>query len=47
VIVLHRGRLLAHGPVARLTAETQAPDIRSAFTTLVRQLPADDASEAA
>jgi ABC-2 type transport system ATP-binding protein len=35
VIVLHQGRILAHGPVARILAMTAAPDIRAAFTALV------------
>jgi ABC-2 type transport system ATP-binding protein len=35
VIVLHQGRILAHGPVARILASTAAPDIRAAFTALV------------
>ena len=35
VIVLHQGRILAHGPVARILAMKGAPDIRAAFTALV------------
>jgi ABC-2 type transport system ATP-binding protein len=34
VIVLHRGRILAHGPVSRIIAEQGAADIRTAFTAL-------------
>jgi ABC-2 type transport system ATP-binding protein len=36
VIVLHQGRLLAHGPVTCIVAEAKAPDIRTAFTALTR-----------
>jgi len=46
VIVLHQGRILAHGPVARLLADTEAPDVRTAFTTLV-ETGAAEPSEAA
>jgi ABC-2 type transport system ATP-binding protein len=37
VIVLHQGRLLAHGPVARVTADARATDIRTAFTDLINR----------
>src|SRR5262245_13538630 len=47
VIVLHQGRVLAHGPVARLLADTKTPDIRAAFTTLVETVPAEQPSQAA
>jgi ABC-2 type transport system ATP-binding protein len=40
VIVLHQGRLLAHGPVARVTADARAADIRAAFTGLISSAPA-------
>jgi ABC-2 type transport system ATP-binding protein len=40
VIVLHQGRLLAHGPVARITAEAGAADIRAAFNDLINNAPA-------
>src|SRR5262249_50044212 len=43
VIVLHQGRVLAHGPVSRIVADAGTSDIRAAFTTMVR----DPASEAA
>jgi ABC-2 type transport system ATP-binding protein len=41
VIVLHHGRLLAHGPVTRVTADADAPDIRAAFTGLINKAPAE------
>ena len=34
VIVLHEGRVLAHGPVPRVVNDTGAADIRAAFTKL-------------
>jgi ABC-2 type transport system ATP-binding protein len=34
VVILHEGRMLAHGPVARVVREAGAPDIRAAFTRL-------------
>jgi ABC-2 type transport system ATP-binding protein len=40
VIVLHQGRLLAHGPVARVTVEAGATDIRAAFNELINKAPA-------
>jgi ABC-2 type transport system ATP-binding protein len=46
VIVLHQGRLLAHGAVPTVVADQNAPDIRAAFTTLI-QNTADERSEAA
>jgi ABC-2 type transport system ATP-binding protein len=46
VIVLHQGRLLAHGAVPRVVADQNAPDIRGAFTALIKT-SADEASEAA
>jgi ABC-2 type transport system ATP-binding protein len=46
VIVLHQGRLLAHGAVPRVVADHGAPDIRGAFTALI-QASADEPSEAA
>src|SRR5262245_55135942 len=36
VIVLHQGKLLAHGPVAQVVATARSPDIRAAFTTLIK-----------
>src|SRR5262249_46844956 len=47
VIVLHQGRLLAHGAAPRLVADTQASDIRGAFTALIGSAPVDQSSEAA
>jgi ABC-2 type transport system ATP-binding protein len=46
VIVLHQGRLLAHGPVARVVAEQKAADIRAAFTALTRSVAGADAEAA-
>jgi ABC-2 type transport system ATP-binding protein len=34
VIVLHEGRMLAHGPVSRVMEQAGATDIRAAFTRL-------------
>jgi ABC-2 type transport system ATP-binding protein len=34
VVILHEGRVLAHGPVPRVVREAGAPDIRAAFTRL-------------
>ncbi len=45
VVVLHHGRMLAHGTVSQIVAEAGAADIRTAFTALTRS-PAE-ASEAA
>jgi ABC-2 type transport system ATP-binding protein len=36
VVILHEGRVLAHGPVERVVREAGAPDIRAAFTQLTR-----------
>jgi ABC-2 type transport system ATP-binding protein len=36
VVILHEGRVLAHGPVARILREADAPDIRAAFTQMTR-----------
>jgi ABC-2 type transport system ATP-binding protein len=47
VVVLHQGRLLAHGAVPRVVADQDAPDIRGAFTALIRTASADQPSEAA
>jgi ABC-2 type transport system ATP-binding protein len=41
VIVLHQGRLLAHGAVPRVVADQDAPDIRGAFTALIQNSPAE------
>jgi ABC-2 type transport system ATP-binding protein len=47
VIVLHQGRILAHGPVSRVLADTETPDIRAAFTALVENVATKESSEAA
>ncbi|MFL6948862.1 MAG: ABC transporter ATP-binding protein [Xanthobacteraceae bacterium] len=47
VIVLHQGRLLAHGAVLRVVADTQAPDIRAAFAALIQNVATEQPSEAA
>jgi ABC-2 type transport system ATP-binding protein len=36
VVILHEGRVLAHGPVARIVREAGAPDVRAAFTQMTR-----------
>ncbi|MGA7488990.1 MAG: ABC transporter ATP-binding protein [Xanthobacteraceae bacterium] len=46
VVVLHHGRVLAHGPVTRVVAATGAHDVRAAFTRLTQELPSPSASEA-
>jgi ABC-2 type transport system ATP-binding protein len=43
VVVLHHGRMLAHGPAPRILAEAGAGDIRSAFTQLTQQAPSEAA----
>jgi ABC-2 type transport system ATP-binding protein len=43
LIVLHRGRILADGPVARVIAQTGAANVREAFTRLT-ETPQDDAA---
>lgn len=45
VIVLHRGRIIAHGPVPQVVAAQDAADIRAAFSALTQGAP--DTSEAA
>jgi ABC-2 type transport system ATP-binding protein len=47
VIVLHQGRLLAHGPVAQVVAEARASDIRAAFATLIKGGSGEQPGEAA
>jgi len=37
VIVLHHGRVLAQGPVARVVSDTGAADLRAAFTSLTHE----------
>jgi ABC-2 type transport system ATP-binding protein len=45
VAILHEGRMLAHGPAARIVREAGASDIRVAFTQMTRDAAAQ--SEAA
>lgn len=47
VVVLHRGRVLAHGPAARVVAETGTADVRSAFARLTTDEAADPHGAAA
>ena len=47
VIVLHQGRLLAHGAVSRVVTDTKAPDIRAAFAALIQNVATEQPSEAA
>jgi ABC-2 type transport system ATP-binding protein len=47
VIVLHEGRLLAHGRVAQIVADASAPSIQDAFTVLIESAASEQASEAA
>jgi ABC-2 type transport system ATP-binding protein len=47
VIVLHHGRVLAHGAVVDVVADRNAPDIRTAFTALTRSESGESGSEAA
>jgi len=47
VIVLHRGRLLAHGAVPAIVAQAGAADIRAAFTALIRDAGTEEAGEVA
>jgi ABC-2 type transport system ATP-binding protein len=47
VIVLHQGRLLAHGAVPQVVADQDASDIRGAFTALIQSASAEAPSEAA
>jgi ABC-2 type transport system ATP-binding protein len=47
VVVLHRGRVLTHGPVARVVKETGAADISGAFAQLTVVSASDMPSESA
>jgi len=47
VVILHQGRVLAHGPVARIVGEAGAPDIRTAFTQMTRDADAQSGEAAA
>lgn len=46
VVILHRGRVLAHGPVVGVVKQAGEADIRAAFTRLTQSAPADAANEA-
>jgi ABC-2 type transport system ATP-binding protein len=47
VVVLHHGRVLAHGPASRMIADTGTHDIRGAFARLTKIDQPEGASEAA
>jgi ABC-2 type transport system ATP-binding protein len=47
VIILHRGRVLSHGPLDQVVAEAGADNIRDAFTRLTRAAGPDGAGERA
>jgi ABC-2 type transport system ATP-binding protein len=47
VIVLHQGRMLAHGPVTRILEQSGAADIRAAFTRLTDSRQTDAISDVA
>jgi ABC-2 type transport system ATP-binding protein len=47
VVILHEGRVLAHGPLARIVHEVGAPDIRTAFTQMTRDAAAQSGEAAA
>jgi ABC-2 type transport system ATP-binding protein len=46
VIVLHEGRLLAHGRVSQVVADAPAADIEGAFTALIEKAAAAESREA-
>jgi ABC-2 type transport system ATP-binding protein len=46
VIVLHQGRVLRHGSVARMLEAAGAQDLRAAFTRLTQGVPSQSAREA-
>lgn len=46
VIVLHEGRVLQHGSVARMLKATAAADLRTAFTRLTQGAPSQSVREA-
>jgi ABC-2 type transport system ATP-binding protein len=46
VIVLHQGRILAHGAVTSVVKTLGAQDMRAAFTQLTQELPLQAESEA-
>jgi ABC-2 type transport system ATP-binding protein len=47
VVILHEGRVRAHGPVAGILKDTAAPDIRAAFTQMTRAAEAQGGEAAA
>jgi ABC-2 type transport system ATP-binding protein len=47
VVILHEGRVRAHGPVAGILKETGARDIRAAFTQMTREPEAQHGEAAA
>jgi ABC-2 type transport system ATP-binding protein len=46
VIVLHHGRVLAHGAVANMVRTLGVPDMRAAFTRLTQECPSQTESQA-
>src|ERR1700736_4655959 len=46
VILLHQGRVLGHGSVARMLEAAGAQDLRAAFTRLTQEVPSQSAREA-
>src|SRR5262249_33823489 len=42
VLVLHKGKILADGPVGAILARTGAPTMRAAFDDLTREKPAGE-----
>jgi len=46
VIVLHQGRVLAHGPVTTVVRTLGAQDMRAAFTRLTQEAPLQAESDA-
>jgi ABC-2 type transport system ATP-binding protein len=46
VIVLHQGRILAHGAVTSVVRTLGVQDMRAAFTQLTQELPSQAESEA-
>jgi ABC-2 type transport system ATP-binding protein len=46
VILLHQGRVLGHGSVARMLEAAGAQDLRAAFTQLTQGVPSQSAREA-
>jgi ABC-2 type transport system ATP-binding protein len=47
VVILHEGRIRAHGPMTRIVSEAGAPDIRTAFTQITREAVAPPGEAAA